>query len=48
MIFEIIDNSKTNVFLYNYERQKDKNIQDDGYREEVIFEIPIDSKKLEI
>ena len=44
--YEIIDNPKTNVFLYNYEGKNDKNIQDDGYREEIIFEIPSDAKNL--
>ena len=44
--FELIDNFKTNVFLYTYEGKNDKNIQDDGYREEIIFEIPSDAKNL--
>lgn len=35
--FEIIDNPKTNVFLYTYEGKNDKNIQDDGYREKLFL-----------
>lgn len=44
--YELEDSDAKNVILYVFEKNKDENIPDSGYKEEVIFEI--DAKNAEL
>lgn len=43
LTYTMVDNDKTNVIQFSYEKDLDKMAYDGGYREEVVFEFPNDT-----
>ena len=44
--YELTDNSKTSVIKFEYNKTVDTTLQDNSYREEVLFEIPNQFKEI--
>ena len=46
--YELIDNSKTSVIKFEYNKTVDTTLQDNSYREEVLFEIPNQNNEINL
>ena len=46
--YELIDNTKTSIIKFEYNKTVDTTLQDNSYREEILFEIPNQFNKINL